>query len=254
MSAQRTFAGAAAVGELERLLVAGEEVRRGDGYLDVLGSNPREGIREEQAMFRSRLLPPIYERIWRPMISRMFFGRGLPEAEERRMVMEMLRVAPGEMVLDVGCGTGNYSRQLAEASGHGLVVGLDASKAMVASAANRGGGANLAYVRGDACALPFPDGTFDVVCSVGVIHMIGEPMKALAEMVRVLASGGRLLVVATCDEAPIPMAKGQIRTFGRDELTGALREAGFEAIDQRVVRRGQFVFGKKAKEEVSIGG
>jgi SAM-dependent methyltransferase len=245
LSAQRTFADSAAVGELERLLVAGEEVRRGDGYLDVLGSNPREGIREEQAVFRSRLLPPIYERIWRPLVSRMFFGRGLPEAEERGMVMEMLRLAPDETVLDVGCGTGNYSRQLAAASGRGLVAGLDASKAMLASAAKRGGGANLAYVRGDACALPFPDGTFDVVCSIGVIHMIGEPMKALAEMVQVLGSGGRLLVVASCDEAAIPMAKGQIRTFGRDELTTALQEAGFTAIEQRVVHRGQFVAGKK---------
>lgn len=196
-------------------------------------------------MFRSKLLPPIYERMWRPIISRRFFGRDLPEDAERGITLEMLAISPGDSVLDVGCGTGNYTRHLAEAAGDGLVVGIDASQPMTARAAGLGGGANLAYVRGDACALPFGDGEFDRVCSVGVIHMIGEPMKALAEMVRVLAPGGRLVMVASHEEDAIPVSKAQIRTFGHDELTGAMRDEGLTEIEQRIVERAQFVGGRK---------
>jgi SAM-dependent methyltransferase len=214
-------------------------------YIDVLGENEREGVRRDQSVFRSRVLPLIYERMWRPMISRLFFGKGLKEAEERRIVLEMLGISPGERVLDSGCGTGNYARHLAKAAGDGLVVGIDASKPMVAAAARRGGGTNLAYFRGDACDLPFSDGRFDAVCSVGVIHMIGEPMKAVAEMVRVLAPGGRLVIVASCEQDAIPLAKGQMTTFGRDELTGVFRDEGLCDIEQRVVQRGQFVAGRK---------
>lgn len=241
------FAGSAALEDLERVLQPGSDLRYQDRYIDALGENPRAGVHRDQAMFRRRILPPIYERLWRPLVSRMFFGKDLDEAEERRIVLEMLEISPGDVVLDVGCGTGNYTRHLAEAAGDGLVVGLDASKAMVSAAARRGGGANLAYVRGDACELPFRDGEFDVVCSVGVIHMLGEPMKALSEMVRVLAPGGRLAVVASCEEDAIPGARGQVTTFGRDELTGALRDEGLSEVRQRVVRRGQFVAGTKPK-------
>ena len=242
---QSSYLGSSALEAVEHTLRSNTSVEFQDGYIDTLGGAPRPGIRRDQAMFRSRILPPIYERAWRPAISRLFFGKGLTEAEERRIVLEMLAIAPGERVLDVGCGTGNYTRHLAEAAGSGLTVGIDASKAMVSAAAKRGGGSNLAYLRGDACDLPFPDGEFEVVCSVGVIHMIAEPMKALAEMVRVLAPGGRLALVVSCEEDAIPFMKKQVTTFGRDELTGALRDAGLSDIGQRVIHRGQFVVGKK---------
>jgi SAM-dependent methyltransferase len=242
---QSNFASSSALEKVERMLQPGVEFRYEDCYIDALGENPRAGVHRDQAMFRRRLLPLIYERAWRPMVSRLFFGKGLKEAEERRIVLEMLELSPGDAVLDVGCGTGNYTRHLAVAADAGLVVGLDASKAMISTAARRGGGANLAYLRGDACVLPFRDGEFDAVCSVGVIHMLGEPMKALTEMARVLAPGGRVAVVASCEEDAIPLAGGQMTTFGRDELTGALRSEGLSEVKQRVVRRGQFVAGTK---------
>lgn len=236
-----------AVVEVERRLRPGTDFRYQHRYIDVLGENARAGIRRDQSVFRSRLLPPIYERLWRPMIARLFFGRELREAEERRITMEMLSISSGDSVLDVGCGTGNYTRHLSRAAGDGLTVGVDASQPMIAAAARRGGGENLAYLHGDACALPFADGVFDRVCSVGVIHMIGEPMKAVAEMVRVLAPGGRLVVVASYEEEAIRGSKGRFTTFSRDELTGALQDEGLSDIQQHVVQRGQFVAGHKAK-------
>lgn len=222
-----------------------------DGYIDVLGDLEPLAHKSHRVFNRKRF-PLIYERLWRPSVSRIFFGLAGPRLRaERELTLKMLAVSSGDRVIDVGCGPGNYTLHLAEASHSGLVVGLDASEAMVATAASRGGGANLAYLRGDACALPFDDNAFDAACCVGVIHMIDRPMVALDEMVRVLAPGGRLAVVATCRRrgAAARVRRG-IRFFGHDELTTAMRERGLVDIDQRVVGRAQFLSARKAEEQV----
>lgn len=220
------------------------------GYVDVLGDRDAIGPHRGQQVFRKRILTLIYERLWRPVVARVFFGfRGPSAVEEKQLTVDMLEVSPGDRVIDVGCGPGNYTKDLAEASGSGLVVGIDASEAMVAAAARRSGRANSAYLRADACALPFADGTFDAACSVGVIHLIEEPMRALEEIVRVLAPGGRMALVATCAKgSKAGRTRGGLTVFGRDELTDALRKGGLVDIDQRVFRRGQFVSARKPRE------
>lgn len=244
-----------AVAEVVGLLKPGEPSSTDDAYLDVLGTNDAIGPHRNQQVFHRKGVPKIYERFWRPAVARYFFGLAGPGiAGESRIVMEMLGVRRGDRVLDVGCGPGNYTRMLAEASEGGLTVGLDASEAMVAAAAEQGG-ENLAYLRGDAAALPFEDETFDAACSVGVLHLVERPLTALAEMVRVLAPGGRLTVVVTC--ARKESKRGQHRgvmIFGRDEVTGALREQGMEDIEQQVIRRGQFVAARKPDEEGGSNG
>ncbi len=217
------------------------------GYFDVLGDRDPIGPHRGQQVFRKKFLPLIYERIWRPIVSRFFFGLVGPRAgRERRIAMEALGVRRGDSAIDVGCGPGNYTRHLASASGNGLVVGVDASEAMVAAAAKRGGGANITYLRADASALPFRDGAFDAACSVGVIHMIVEPEMAIDEMVRVLAPGGRLAIVASCSPAGRPRrVRGGVTFFTRDELTEGLRRRGLLDIDQRLFRRGQVVSARK---------
>jgi SAM-dependent methyltransferase len=221
------------------------------GYVDVLGERDAIGPHLGQQVFRRKFLALIYERFWRPLVSRFFFGFGGPTAsEERQLTMEMLAVSPGDRVIDVGCGPGNYIGDLAAAAGSGLVVGTDASEAMVAAATKRNSSANSAYLRADACALPFEDGTFDAACSVGVIHMIEKPMLAFAEMVRVLAPGGRLTVVVSCAPPGEPgYARGGVTVFAHDEVTGALRDHGLVDIDQRMIRRGQFVSARKLEAD-----
>jgi SAM-dependent methyltransferase len=236
-----------AVGQAAGLLKSNQPVDVDGEYLDVLGGHDPIGPHRGQQVFRSKALPRIYERVWRPAVSRFFLGLSGPgAAKERRIALEMLGVRGGDQVIDVGCGPGNYTRHLARAAGDGLTVGLDASEAMVAAAAERGGGENLAYLRGDACALPFGDESFDIACSVGVIHMVDRPLVALAEMARVLAPGGRMVVLVSCARKGRPRReRGGVTVFARDEITGALRELGLVEIEQRVIRRGQFVSARK---------
>lgn len=242
-----------AVGEMTELfeLAEGTTPKVNADYVDMLGDRDAIGPHRGQQVFKNKALPLVYERVWRPVVSKVFFGFSGPRAaRERRITVDMLAVSPGDRILDVGCGPGNYTRHLAEASGRGLTVGMDASEAMIATAGKRGGGGNLAYLRGDACALPFAAGSFDAVCSVGVIHLLEQPLAALEEMVRVLAPGGRLAIVATCARKGRPRhARTGMMVFGRDELTGALRQHGMVEIDQRIVRRGQFLSARKAAED-----
>lgn len=228
------------------------QLRLKDGYIDFVGeSDDPTGTKLGQRFFRSRMIPPIYERLWRPSVARSGFGWRGPRAEEEcRITLEMLDASPGGRVLDVGCGPGNYTRHFARAAVDGLAVGLDASAAMLAAAARRpDNGSNVAYVRGDGASLPFEDATFDAVGCVGALHLIPEPMEALEGMVRVLAPGGRLVLVATCAPGPDRgRERAGIHAFGRDELTGALLEYGLVDIEQRVVKRGQFVAARKPGE------
>jgi ubiquinone/menaquinone biosynthesis C-methylase UbiE len=245
-----------AVVEVAGLLRAGESVNVDGDYLDVLREHDAIGPHPGQQVFRKKTVPRIYERLWRPIVARAFYGLSGPgAAKEQRMVMEMLQVREGDQVIDVGCGPGNYTRRLARAAGDGLTVGLDASAAMVAAAAKRGGGENLAFLRGDASALPFEDELFDIVCSIGVIHLVEEPLVALGEMARVLAPGGRLAVMALCERRDRqPRKRAGMTIFARDELAGALREHGLDEIEQQVFGRGQFISAHKPPRPVPNGG
>ncbi len=226
------------------------------GYVDLLGERDPTGSHPGQRLMRSRVLPLVYERLWRPLGARVLMGAiGPGTAGEHRIALEMLDISPGDRVLDVGCGPGNFSRDFARAAGEeGLVVGVDASETMLAAAVKHGGGANLAYVRGDACDLPFDDGAFDAVCCFAALYLIEEPTKALGEIVRVLAPGGRVALLASCNRGPLPpralgavtRALAGVRMFGREELTGCLAERGLLDVEQRVAGLGQFVSARKA--------
>lgn len=92
-------------------------------------------------------------------------------------------------ILDVGCGTG-YGADLLAVGGN-RVVGLDASATAIRFAiANFGDAAG--FVVGDACSLPFPDHTFDVVTCFEVIEHTGGPELLAGEVSRILKPGGRL--------------------------------------------------------------
>jgi SAM-dependent methyltransferase len=217
------------------------------GYLDLLGERAPEKRTVALAVMRSRVLPIIYERWWRPALRVI---NRLDPGEEQRFAGRLLDVHSGQLVLDVACGPGNFTRSLASAAGpEGLVVGFDESATMLGKAVDETTAPQVAYVRGDARELPFADGTFDAVGCFLALHLVPEPFRALGELIRVLGPGGRIAVSAPCRppgrllkvvdrvvNAPVGM-----RMFGRDELTGVFERAGLERITQKVTGLYQIV-------------
>lgn len=230
------------------------DVRR--GYLDLLGGDDPTGTHPAQRLMVSRALPLIYQRFWRPLGGRLLMGlTGPGTAEEHRMALSMLSIEPDDRVLDVACGPGNFTRDFACVASDGLVVGIDASASMLDVAVRDTDADNAAYIRGDACALPFRDGCFDAVCCFAALYLIEEPMRALAEIVRVLAPGGRVALLSSCERGLLPAGvAGEVlhrlsgvRIFARDELTLALADDGLVEIAQQVTGLAQFVSARKSE-------
>jgi SAM-dependent methyltransferase len=142
----------------------------------------------------------------------------------------------GRRILDVGCGTGRVSIALAEKAAE--VVGVDPSEEMLAEARARARG-SVAFERGRAEALPFPDGRFERVVARLVVHLV-DRVRALPEIRRVLGPGGRLVVATFRPEhfdriwlAPFFPSLGTIdraRFVAPDALGDELLLAGFDAV------------------------
>lgn len=97
----------------------------------------------------------------------------------------------GARLLDVGCGTGHWSRFFASL-GY-AVAALDLSRAMVKVARSRSP-LDCAFLAADACAIPFEDASFDVVAAMATIEFVCNPSEALHEMSRCLRHGGKLII------------------------------------------------------------
>jgi SAM-dependent methyltransferase len=103
----------------------------------------------------------------------------------------------GLRILDVGCGPGTITAELADRVGdEGAVVGIDASSDVIARASATMSRRNLSYAVGDVYAIDAEDDTFDVVHAHQVLQHLADPIAALAEMRRVCRPGG---VVAARD-------------------------------------------------------
>jgi SAM-dependent methyltransferase len=210
-----------------------------------------------QDLMRSRIVPRIYERWWRPGLGRMakgVFGPGM--AEEYRIARTLLSIAPGDGVLDVACGPGNFSREFARAVGDaGLVVGIDASRTMLARAAADDRNAdvdNLVFMLGDAIELPFRPRSFDAVCCFAALHLFADPFRALDRMRAVLTPGGRIAIFTTCRSRYAPLralesivgGRSGMLMFEQDEIVKALEERSFVDLRQRLAGFTQFVGGR----------
>ncbi|MFI5898206.1 methyltransferase domain-containing protein [Actinoplanes sp. NPDC051513] len=121
--------------------------------------------------------------------------------QQRREVVRLLALAAGEAVLDIGSGPGLLATDLARAVGStGRVCGIDVSDSMLALARGRAvlaGSAPVEYRHGGVDAVPYPDGSFDAAVSTQVLEYVADIRAALAEALRVLRPGGRMLVLDT---------------------------------------------------------
>ncbi|MCU1451955.1 MAG: putative ubiquinone/menaquinone methyltransferase [Acidimicrobiales bacterium] len=103
-------------------------------------------------------------------------------------------LAPGQSVLDVGCGPGTITADLARLVAPGRVVGVDRSPAVIDLAAGAGGVDGPSFRVGDVYRLDFDDDTFDVVHAHQVLQHLAQPVRALTEMRRVCRPDGVVAV------------------------------------------------------------
>lgn len=155
-------------------------------------------------------------------------------------LIETAGIDPATQVLDVGCGTGNYALALRDRTGC-AVIGIDPARRMLAQARLRDRERAIPFVQGTAERLPFAGGTFDLLCSVDVIHHVGDRPAFFREALRVLRRGGRLCTVTDSPadiRARVPLSSHFPETVpvelarypSIETLTAELADAGFTGI------------------------
>ena len=112
------------------------------------------------------------------------FGRFAARQEEALLHHQLQGFADAISLLEVGCGTGHFTRWFARQGLH--VVGLDASPAMLEQARLRNG---KNYLLGDAQALPFENQQFDLVALITTLEFVADPIQVLREAMRVARQG-----------------------------------------------------------------
>jgi demethylmenaquinone methyltransferase / 2-methoxy-6-polyprenyl-1,4-benzoquinol methylase len=136
----------------------------------------------------------MFDRIaWRYDLVNTLLSGGTDRRWRRRAAVAAGLTAGGS-ALDVACGTGALTRELARLAGdRGRVVGMDFSPGMLDRARRRAGGPE--WIQGDALDLPFVDASFDAATIAFGLRNLADPGRGLVEMARVVRTGGRLVVL-----------------------------------------------------------
>jgi ArsR family transcriptional regulator len=155
-----------------------------------------------------------------------------PETVVEAAVLEALGPKPIRNLVDLGTGTGRMLQLLAPRASR--TVGLDASHAMLSVArANleKAGLRGIELRQGDIYAPPFPRDTFDLVIIHQVLHYLDDPARAIREAARLVAPGGRILVVDFAPHALEFLRESQAHRrlgFAPAQVAGWLDEAGLD--------------------------
>ncbi|MHB9112333.1 MAG: class I SAM-dependent methyltransferase [Thermoleophilia bacterium] len=165
---------------------------------------------------------------------------------EKAAVMDFAMVQPGEKALDIGCGTGAFTLELARRGAK--TTGVDQSESMVSLARSLAAqdGLQVDFTVADAESLPFPDDVFELVIAVTVLCFAADPGRLLRESLRVLKPGGRLVIGELNSLSPWAWWRRARRRFLKSSFTGArffslkelgvlLRENGFQIGELRTL-------------------
>jgi ubiquinone/menaquinone biosynthesis C-methylase UbiE len=110
-------------------------------------------------------------------------------------------ISPRAVVLDIGCGTGEFEKLLLDKHPNQQIVGVDISQKMLEIAQQKCEACpNAIFLVTSALVLPFSDHSFDVIVSASTFHYFDEPEAALKEMRRVLRPDGTLVIMDWCKD------------------------------------------------------
>jgi ubiquinone/menaquinone biosynthesis C-methylase UbiE len=173
-------------------------------------------------------------------------GRALtPEARVAWVEAFGSFLAAGNTVLDLGSGTGRFSRVLAEDMGVD-VIGVEPSEKMRAAAQSVGAHPGVRYLAGRAESIPVPSASVDAVLISDVLHHVGDLDASLVELRRVLRPRGLVLIrglrperlpdtlLVRCFPGIMELVEAD-RALSTDDLRGVFGDAGFRFVERRVV-------------------
>jgi SAM-dependent methyltransferase len=164
---------------------------------------------------------------------------------------DRLALAPGDRLLDLGCGAGRHAFEALRRGARAVAFDYDEAElkdvAAMAAAMDQAGdipaSGGSATTRGDATRLPFPDGAFDRIIAAEVLEHIADDEAAICELARVLRPGGTMAVTvpawlaericwALSDEYHAPFVEGgHVRIYRASDLRARLHGAGLEPRD-----------------------
>ncbi|MCB9796225.1 MAG: class I SAM-dependent methyltransferase [Alphaproteobacteria bacterium] len=158
-----------------------------------------------------------------------------PDAFDRKIAITRARIKPGDVVLNIGCGTGSLSLRLADTGAE--LHGLDISSEMVRIARGKveaAGVDNITFHVGafDEGFTAFADGSLDGICAYSILHLLEDRQAALAQIYRLLKPGGFFVSSTVCIQeswAPLAPMITVLRWLGKAPRVGSLSRAQIAA-------------------------
>jgi ubiquinone/menaquinone biosynthesis C-methylase UbiE len=223
-----------------------------NGIIDLVGDGPRE-IDISQRVMEFRPVVSIYERIWRPMVTKPFSSL----AWEMETSQRLLELEPAHDLLDIACGTGNFTRLFLKLIPQGTITAVDLSLPMLLRFSEeiaKCGNNCITLMRVNVTKWPFLSHSFDRIHCSGALHLFPRIQDVLESIERSLKPGG-VFVGATYIKAEGGLKRGfQNMLSGRsgfywfetEELHDLAKRAGFVNWECQVKKQG-IVFRVKKK-------
>lgn len=205
-----------------------------------------ELVRQVKALYRQVALQPRSEfhfPVGRPLAEQLGYpkdlldripGEALASFAGVGYALDLAQLAPGRRVLDLGSGSGTDTFAAAQLAGPtGRVTGIDMTDEQLAKANRlRAGTGHITFVPGRLEDLPFPDASFDVVISNGVVNLCPDKAQVFREAARVLVPGGRLAIADIVAARPLPESVTCNADLWSACIGGATPEADYRAAVQ----------------------
>lgn len=215
-----------------------------DSIIDFVGKESMDVSISQRAM-EFKPIVAAYERFWRPLVTKPFSGLSW----EMETVMRLLNLMPHHELLDIACGTGNFTRLFLNSIREGSVTGIDLSVPMLKNAATALGinhRTGLTLLRVDVTKWPFVPDCFDRIHCAGALHLFPEIQSVFQSIARSLKPGG-IFVGATYIKSA-GTVKGIIQKwisfrsgfhwFEPEELFELSHRAGFVEWEQHINKQG----------------